>query len=317
MATATQRMPDYSAEVRRVIETTPVPASAPSNRPRIEITKGGDKKIKVIVVADLICVWCYIAFKELNQAIDDLKQAYPQNSSSSYSDDISPSTTPTANSYLSRSNYRSSRNNNRTFPEIDIEYRPFFINTTTGSQDEPIDRMDYLQARYGKDRVAEMQDTAIKRGKELGIDFKFNAKMRQTIRVHRLLYLAYKRGGMAMQQRLLTLLYRDFFEQPDPFTIDVTSVSQLATYAVEIGLIPDRTAAERWLISRAGEEDVRRLAKISFDCGISGVPFTVVEGKWAIGGGMEKGIYYQTLEKLTAPTKRIRPKALDSDSDED
>lgn len=117
--------------------------------------------------------------------------------------------------------------------------------------------------------------------------------MRQTIRVHRLLYLAYMRGGMALQQSLLTLLFRDFFEQPDPFAIDVTSVSQLATYAVETGLIPDRQAAERWLLSRAGEEDVRRLAKISSDCGISGVPFTVVEGKWAIGGGMERGIYYK------------------------
>jgi predicted DsbA family dithiol-disulfide isomerase len=117
--------------------------------------------------------------------------------------------------------------------------------------------------------------------------------MRQTIRVHRLLYLAYKRGGMALQQRLLALLFQDFFEQPDPFTIDVTSVPQLAAYAVEIGLIPDRAAAEAWLNSRAGEEDVRRLAKISNDCGISGVPFTVVEGKWAIGGGMERGIYYK------------------------
>ena len=117
--------------------------------------------------------------------------------------------------------------------------------------------------------------------------------MRQTTRVHRLLYLAYKRGGMPLQQSLLSLLFRDFFEQPDPFTVDPTSVPQLASYAVEIGLIPDRAAAEAWLRSRAGEEDVRRLAKISADCGISGVPFTVVEGKWAIGGGMERGIYYK------------------------
>jgi len=71
---------------------------------------------------------------------------------------------------------------------------------------------------------------------------------------------------------------------------------------VEIGLIPDRAAAEAWLKSRAGEEDVKRLAKISADCGISGVPFTVVEGKWAIGGGMERGIYYKTLERLITST---------------
>jgi len=122
--------------------------------------------------------------------------------------------------------------------------------------------------------------------------------MRQTIRVHRLVYLAYKRGGMALQQRLLALLFRDFFEQPDPFTIDVTSVPQLAAYAVEIGLIPDRAAAEAWLNSRA---------------------FTVVEGKWAIGGGMERGIYYKTLERLitaTEETPNLVPTLVEQEDEE-
>jgi len=295
MATATQTMPVPLPKTPDIVTPTTSRPSlvAASSQPRVEIRNNGNKKIKVIVVADLICVWCYIAFKELNQAIDDLKQAYPSPSSS---EESSLSTTPKAGSSSLVPPLRSS------LPEIDVEYRPFFINTTAGSQDEEVDRMEYLRARFGRERVAEMHDLAVKRGKEMGIDFQFNAKMRQTIRVHRLLYLAYMRGGMPMQQRLLTLLFRDFFEQPDPFTIDVTSVEQLATYAVETGLIPDRKAAERWLLSRAGEEDVRRLAKISSDCGISGVPFTVVEGKWAIGGGMERGIYYKTLEKLMGST---------------
>jgi len=311
MTTVTQKMPELrlpdlvtpldAPSPRSGPVSVPAPAASPaqSSRGFIEVQRT-NKKIKIIVVADLICVWCYIAFKELNQAIDDLKQAYPSTTTPS------TSTTPTAESFnLPRSSPRPTRK--VTVPDIDIEYRPFFINTTAGSQDEPIDRLEYLQSRFGKERMTELHETALNRGKEVGIDFKFNAKMRQTTRVHRLLYLAYKRGGMPLQQHLLSLLFRDFFEQPDPFSIDVTSISQLASYAVEIGLIPDKASAEAWLKTRAGEEDVRRLAQVSADCGISGVPFTVVEGKWAIGGGMERGIYYKTLERLITSTAEESP----------
>jgi hypothetical protein len=56
------------------------------------------------------------------------------------------------------------------FPEIDVEYRPFFINTTAGSQDDPVDRLEYLQSRFGKERLNEFHETAINRGKEVGIN---------------------------------------------------------------------------------------------------------------------------------------------------
>jgi predicted DsbA family dithiol-disulfide isomerase len=63
-----------------------------------------------------------------------------------------------------------------------------------------------------------------------------------------------------------------------------------------VGLLPTPTAA-RWLRTKDLEEDVRRLVKISVQgCGITGVPFVVVNGKWAIGGGEEWKVYRKVLE---------------------
>jgi predicted DsbA family dithiol-disulfide isomerase len=242
------------------------PSPAPSDRTVTQVTvKGGSSAsapTKIIVVADLNCPWSFVALREINQAIRDIDRKLP------------------------RSTVR---------PKYDIEFRPFFLSSTveSSSSSEGQAYQEYYESRFGEEQYAEMTDVLRKRGREVGIKFKFNGKLRSTMRAHRLLYLAYARGGTAMQQALLELLYSGFFEEEK----DITDVELLASYAAKIGLMPIKSG-QAWLSSRASEEDVCKLAKISTDCGITGVPFAVVEGKWAISGGMDKAVYYKTLEKL-------------------
>lgn len=59
MATATQTMPVPELRTPGIVTptATPVNGAVPSARPRVEISQQGNKKIKVIVVADLVSIY--------------------------------------------------------------------------------------------------------------------------------------------------------------------------------------------------------------------------------------------------------------------
>jgi len=222
---------------------------------------GVSKPIKIVVVADVVCMWSYIALRELNATIKELAQKW--------------------------------RQAGRPVPHFDIEFRPFFLFAGHLTDDETVDREEFLVKRWGKERVEMNKELVTKRGLELGIHFQFKGKIRQTTRAHRLLYLAYHRGGSRLQQQMLEELYQSYWVRG----LDIGSVSFLATVASRLGLMPYDTAV-MWLESNAGEAEVKRLAAISNECGIQACPFTVIEGKWAICGGEYREVLAQTLEKV-------------------
>lgn len=219
------------------------------------------RPIKIVVVADVVCMWSYVALREMNLTVKELAQRWRQ------------AGWPT--------------------PQFDVEFRPFFLFAGHLSEDEPVDREEFLEKRWGKERVALNKDLVTKRGLELGIHFQFKGQIRQTTRAHRLLYLAYHRGGTKLQQQLLEELYQSYWVRG----LDVGSIPLLASIASRLGLMPYDTAV-LWLESSAGEAEVKRLAAISNECGIAGCPFTVIEGKWAICGGEYREVLSQTLEKV-------------------
>jgi predicted DsbA family dithiol-disulfide isomerase len=186
-----------------------------------------------------------------------------------------------------------------------VEYRPFPLLTTLGSDDVAIERIAHLQKKFGKERAAMMLAHVTKRGKEVGIDLfvlfrpfllasrslpptKFGGLVRQSTRAHRLLFLAYKKGGMDLQQALLAHLFRAYMELEE----DIGSPPVLASYAHLVGLM-GKTEAEEWLRGNEYEDEVTKLAAVSQGCGIQGVPFVVVDGKWAISGAQADQVYYQ------------------------
>jgi len=221
------------------------------------------RPIKVIVVADVICPWCYIALRSIQLAIQDLTFSYLE------SNQLLPP------------------------PRFDIEFRPFFINDNFGSDEIAIDRRAFLEAKFGT-KLEEHDRIVNERGKALGIDFKLGGMLRQTTRAHRLLTLAYRTGGSALQLALLEHLFNASHVEEK----DIGNVELLAYYADKVGLLPKATA-DRWLRTHDLETDVRRLVKISYQgCGINGVPFVVINGKWAIGGGEDRAMYFQVFEKV-------------------
>jgi len=240
-------------------------AGGVENSVRVSLASAGGNGrnvVKIIVVADILCMWSYIALREINATIKDLVYKWKQAG--------------------------------RTVPQFDIEFRPFFLFADELNDDEPIDREEFYEKRWGKERLKQSNELVAKRGLELGIHFQFKGKMRQSTRAQRLVYLSYQRGGCMLQQRILEELYQSCWVRG----LDIGSVPLLASIASRVGLMPYETAV-MWLESRAGEAEVKRLASISNEFGIGGCPFTLIEGKWAILGGEYKEVLEQTLEKVT------------------
>lgn len=123
-----------------LLPTSVYPCSIPSMPPKL---------VKLTVVSDLTCPYCYIGtshdqltlfyplilspgHKELNSAVAEVKKQNP---------DLT----------------------------VEIEYRPFFLHPYI-KDDEPVDKMPWFIAKFGQENAERMIQRTIARGKECGID---------------------------------------------------------------------------------------------------------------------------------------------------
>jgi predicted DsbA family dithiol-disulfide isomerase len=150
---------------------------------------------------------------------------------------------------------------------------------------------DQLGAKYGvgPDEVASMFDDVTERAAQLGLDFRFDiAQSGNTFDAHRLLHLARLTGRQdALKGRLL----RAYFTEGEAIG-DHHALARLAEEAGLDGaevrgvLAGDRFAGE----VRADEEEARALQ-------VSGVPFFVVDRRYAVAGAQPPGQLLLALQR--------------------
>lgn len=117
-----------------------------------------------------------------------------------------------------------------------------------------------------------------------------NAVVRNTTDSHRVLERAFGTGGTNSQRRLLELIYAGHFERGE----DIGDHEFLASSAVTAGLFPDVEAGKAWLKGDEEVEAVDAACKKAQAIGITGVPFLIVDGKYAISGAQDP----ETLHKV-------------------
>jgi len=215
-----------------------------------------ERTIKVSVVSDLTCPWCYVGTKEIDLAIQKL--------------DL-----PTDTSI-----------------KFELEHKPYLLHPTM-PDDESRKQREYFTAKVGSDKAEKVYAILKARGEEVGIKFHDDGIMCSTWRGHRLLLLAWNKGGSDTQIKLLDALYRANFERGE----NLGDIDVLARYAEEVGLMPKSEAVE-FIKSDELRADVQRMVTCAQRMGVSGVPFTVVDGRWAISGGQTSEVYYKIFEKL-------------------
>ncbi|KAG9315280.1 thioredoxin-like protein [Chiua virens] len=249
------------------------------------------RNVKIIVLSDYvrllflykhgshplyqICSFCYIAHKSLHDAIDAC----------------------------------------RDLPlRFDVEFRPFTLMCSaslyTSDASKGFSRSAYLCKKFGKEQAEAKwkaaTDMAQKAGLKMYASISFPGSFHLTLvlraddgivcrstQAHRLAVKAYQVGGQAMQHHLVSLLFDACFAKCE----DISNNTFLADAAVKVGLM-NRDRALEFLNSTEALDCVEKMIDAARASGVNGVPFIIIDGKWALNGVQSKDCYIQIFRKL-------------------
>ncbi len=152
--------------------------------------------------------------------------------------------------------------------------------------------MDMEQVKTMNARVANA-------GEQVGIEFNFEKALAVNTRMaHRLIHFAKAHGK---QHEAEELLFHSFFTQGK----NVGDLDTLLEVGKELGL--DSEAVKAALEQGSYEEDVERDIYEARQVGVRGVPFFVMNRKYAVSGAQEAQSFLQVLEKSFGEWEKENP----------
>lgn len=177
--------------------------------------------------------------------------------------------------------------------DFTISFAPFQLDPTLPLTPGENKRARYV-ARYGGEiKVAEMEKAMIERGKIEGINFSYGGNISQTVDSHRLIEKARLLKGQQGQLKIVDQFFAAYFENEQ----DIGSHDVLATGAEQAGIMTKSEALAFLATSELLPEVKPGFVKAQ-QRGISGVPFTILNGKLAISGAQETETFLEVFEKI-------------------
>lgn len=160
--------------------------------------------------------------------------------------------------------------------------------------DTSVDYVERLARKYRATPAAAqgMIDRMVQVGAADGLDFRFDrVKPVNTFDAHRLLHWALAHGR---QDALKERLFRAYMHEGR----SVSDHEELVAIAVEVGLSAD--GAQAVLSSDDHAQAVRSDQALAVELGITGVPFFVIAGRYAVSGAQPAEVLLQALERAWA-----------------
>ncbi len=176
--------------------------------------------------------------------------------------------------------------------DVDVNWRPYQLDpdaTGTGTDY----RSHLVEKLGGAERLDEIQETLRNYGREIGITFRFEEiKVRaNTLDAHRLLHWA-GIEGREIQDRVATALFKAYFEEG----LNVTDHGVLTEIAGRCGLDP--TLIGSLLASDADKATILDEIEAAREMGVSGVPFLIFDGQYAVSGAQEPDVLANALRDI-------------------
>jgi len=171
--------------------------------------------------------------------------------------------------------------------EVTSRYHPFLLDPTT--PEEGANLAERLQRKYGvdpKQMFAAVESAARESG--LPLDFTKVPNSYQTLKGQTLILHAAKKGT---QKALTDALFKAYFLEGR----NINSVTELAAIATQHGF--SAREVKNLLRDEKELELTRAQAQRASEMGISGVPFYVFDGKFAISGGQQPAVFQMALKK--------------------
>jgi predicted DsbA family dithiol-disulfide isomerase len=192
--------------------------------------------------------------------------------------------------YLGKRNFEQALTTFAHRDDVDVVYRSFELDPAarTGVTTATV---EVLASRYGMslDQANDAQRQMEQRAARAGLDFHL-AELRSgnTRDCHRLLHLA---KAQQLQSELMDRLHRAYFTEQ----LSIFDASSLTALAVDVGLDPREV--ERVLHSEefGAAVDADEMAAASL--GATGVPFFVIDRRYAIAGAQPAAAITQVLDR--------------------
>jgi len=174
--------------------------------------------------------------------------------------------------------------------DVEIEWKSFQLDPTTTSQPGK-DAYQYLAERYGKDRQwsIDMHKNVAAQAKEAGLEYRFDkAVIANSFDAHRLSHLAKAHGiGNPMEE----IIFKAYFTEGK----DVADHDTLVALGEQAGLDPAEVRS--MLSSELYAKEVKRDIEEAQQIGVRGVPFFVMDRKYAVSGAQPVEAFIESLEK--------------------
>ncbi|WP_442600352.1 DsbA family oxidoreductase [Neobacillus sp. D3-1R] len=176
---------------------------------------------------------------------------------------------------------------------MEVTYRCFELDPNT-ERDIKENIYEKLSKKYGMSVAQAKANTQnmVQMAKEVGLDYQMDTLiLTNTFDAHRLTMFAQTQGLMKeMTERILRAHFTESKHIGDHKT--------LTELAVEVGL--NRDAVEKMLASDDMTEAVRADEQTAQQYGITGVPFFLINKKYALTGAQPTEVFVQALKKVIA-----------------
>ncbi|MDC3418247.1 DsbA family oxidoreductase [Aquibacillus sp. 3ASR75-54] len=176
---------------------------------------------------------------------------------------------------------------------MEVTYRAFELDPSA-PRDIDLNVYESLAKKYGMsvEQAKANTENMVQMAKEVGLEYNMDTLIQtNTFDAHRLAMLAKKHDLMKeMTERILRAYFTDSKHIGDHET--------LTELAVEVGL--DHEEVANMLASDDMAEEVRSDEQQAHDYGINGVPFFLINKKYAINGAQPTEAFVQALQKVIA-----------------
>jgi predicted DsbA family dithiol-disulfide isomerase len=185
--------------------------------------------------------------------------------------------------------------------EVEVVYRSFELDPTT--PEVPVETsVESLARKFGTDVAGARELMKRADGVAASVGLTFNhadAPHARTVDAHRLLHLALEEGGPSSQGELKERLLAAYFLRGE----HMGSHDVLRTVAVDAGLDPARV--DEVLAGDAYADAVHADIAQARAYGANGVPFFVVDERYAVSGAQPTEVFRQLLDRAWADSHPV------------
>ncbi|MFL2119285.1 DsbA family protein [Marinilactibacillus psychrotolerans] len=183
--------------------------------------------------------------------------------------------------------------------KVEVEFKAYELDPTTSTEDNaPVKESLMKKKGMSESQIEGMFESVTDRAKSVGLNYDFSKmKNANTKKAHRLAKFAESQGkGPDIDEALLSAHFTD--------NLALNDDEVLLSIAESVGLSQEE--AQAVLSSDQYADEVAQDIEEARAIGVQGVPFFVLERKYAISGAQPQALFQETLQKV-ADEMRIKP----------